>query len=80
MGRFFRCWLASRKGSIIAETVRTCPSPQICRTATDNDTPGVAARRAFCRFQGWGMSKLFCNTTPLLTRVKGAKVGRQGCA
>ncbi len=39
------------------KTVRTCPSPEICRTATAHDMPGVVARRAFCKFPGWGMSE-----------------------
>ncbi len=48
--------------AIYCKTARTCPSLDICRLATDRAKPGVVARRAFCRFLGWGMSELFGNT------------------
>ncbi len=45
------------------KTVRTCPSRGIRERATDNDTPGLVAPRAFCKFSDWGMSELICITS-----------------
>ncbi len=39
------------------------PHLENCSRATDNDTPGLVAPRAFCMFSEQGMSELFCNTT-----------------
>ncbi len=44
------------------KTIRTCPIRKTCRRATDNNTPGLVAPHAFCKFSSWGMSELFCNT------------------
>ncbi len=44
------------------KTLRTCPSPRICRM--HKVLPDLACRRLspFCIFSDWGMSELFCNT------------------
>ncbi len=38
------------------------PSRTIFRRAIDNDTPGLVAPFAFCKFPDWGMSEMICNT------------------
>ncbi len=48
------------------KAMRTCPSPGICRTATDYETPGLVACRAFCKFPGRGMSEQLCNKRLLI--------------
>ncbi len=55
------------------KTAQTCPSRRIYRKAADDNTPGLVAPRAFCKFTDWGMSELFCNT-PLLAVQPGAAV------
>ncbi len=37
--------------------------PPSGKRATDNDTPGLVAPHAFCKFSDRGMSELFCNTS-----------------